>query len=281
MGNKVQFGLSNVHIAIITTDADNNVTFGEPKAFPGAVNLTLDVQGDSSVFYADNIAYYRPVSNQGYSGTLEMALIPEWFRVEVLGEAKDADGVLIENANANPKSFALMFQVEGDEKARRGAFYNVQAGRPSENASTKSENVEPQTASLSITASALPNTLDVRASTTSDTAPDIYDNWFKSVHLRNGEYAPSAELKALSLGALTLTPSFAPETTEYTATTTNATNTISAVAEQPSATIDITVNGESVANGSPITWGEDENTVEIVVTNGEATKTYTVTVTKE
>ena len=43
----------------------------------------------------------------------------------------------------------------------------------------------------------------------------------------------------------------------------------------------ITVNGTAVQSGSAATWEAGENTVEIVVTNGTASKTYTVIVTKE
>jgi len=33
----------------------------------------------------------------GYTGSLEMALIPDEFRVDVLGDELDANGALIEN----------------------------------------------------------------------------------------------------------------------------------------------------------------------------------------
>lgn len=68
--------------------------------------------------------------------------------------------------------------------------------------------------------------------------------------------------------------------TEYTATTTNATNTITATAEDDDAEITI-LNGETpVTNGSAATWAEGANTVKVTVTNGDAQEVYTVTVTK-
>lgn len=68
--------------------------------------------------------------------------------------------------------------------------------------------------------------------------------------------------------------------TEYTATTTNATNTITATAEDDDAEITI-LNGETpVTNGSAATWAEGANTVKVTVTNGAAQEVYTVTVTK-
>ena len=92
MGNKVKFNLKNVHAAKLTEkDAEGMTTFtyGTPKAIPGAVSISLDAEGESSPFYADGIVYFRSVTNNGYSGDLEIALIPEWFRTEILQEKLD------------------------------------------------------------------------------------------------------------------------------------------------------------------------------------------------
>lgn len=99
------------------------------------------------------------------------------------------------------------------------------------------------------------------------------------------EFAPDmanpavAALQALTLGSLSLTPDFSPETAAYTATTTNASNSISAV-PTVGATVEIKANGAKVANGTPITWKSGENTVVLTVKNGTESKAYTVTVTK-
>ena len=55
MGNKVKFGLKNVHYAPITASVDGEPTFGVPKRLPGAVSLTLDVQGEEVEFEADDV----------------------------------------------------------------------------------------------------------------------------------------------------------------------------------------------------------------------------------
>ncbi len=90
----------------------------------------------------------------------------------------------------------------------------------------------------------------------------------------------TARLSGLTIGALTLTPTFDPDTTEYTAITTNATNTVTATPEDESATVTI-LNGETpVSNGAAATWAEGTNTLTITVKNGSAQKVYTVTVTK-
>ena len=91
----------------------------------------------------------------------------------------------------------------------------------------------------------------------------------------------SADLADLKVGAISLTPEFAAVTTTYKATTTNATNTITAVPANSTAEIEITVGSVKVTNGAAATWEQGENTVKIKVTDGDQEKTYTVTVTKE
>lgn len=91
----------------------------------------------------------------------------------------------------------------------------------------------------------------------------------------------SAELADLKIGSLALSPEFAAGTTTYTATTSNATNVITAVPASGSAEIEITVGDTPVTNGTAATWASGENTVKVKITDGELTKTYTITVTKE
>lgn len=89
-----------------------------------------------------------------------------------------------------------------------------------------------------------------------------------------------ARLASLKIGALTLSPAFNKSVMNYTASTTDATNTITSVAMDGEA--DITIkNGEtSVDNGSAATWSTGENIVTIDVAIGGETETYTVVVTK-
>lgn len=67
---------------------------------------------------------------------------------------------------------------------------------------------------------------------------------------------------------------------DYTATTTNAANRITATPANEDAEVVIMVNGKEVANGSSATWEGGENEAVITVTNGDAETVYTVIVTK-
>lgn len=186
MPNKIKYGLKNVYYAVATIAADGSATYDTPVAFPGAVSLSLDPQGDNTPFYADNIVYWVGVANTGYEGDLEIARVIDNFKTDVLGYQTDNKGVLVEDANANAVHFALLFQFEGDVKATRHVMYNCTATRPGANGSTKEDTVEPETESVTITATTIYNasydTDIVKAETNETTDTTTYSGWFEAVY---------------------------------------------------------------------------------------------------
>lgn len=182
MANKVQFGLKNVHYATVTVGT-NSVTYGTPVAWEGAVSLSLDAEGDTNDFYADNIKYFTAIANNGYSGDFESALMPESFRTDIMGETVGTgakSGIYFEHADVQPKAFALLFQFEGDESATRYALYNCKMARPSIESSTTEDGIEVQTVSGEVTAS--PRAFDnIVKGMCASTASSAYSNWFTSV----------------------------------------------------------------------------------------------------
>ena len=147
--SKVRFGLSKAYYAVIDND-----TYGTPVALPGAVSLTLNREGsDPEKFWADNIAYYvAPAVNGGYTGTLTLAIVPDSFKVAVLGEVVDDNGMQVEISDTAAKSFALMYEVEGDKDKKRYVFFNCTAQRVAAPANTKSDSTTPDTQDLEFTA---------------------------------------------------------------------------------------------------------------------------------
>lgn len=276
--NKVKFNLRNVHYAVASFDAIGNPTYGNPVAIPGAVSLALSANGEPSVFYADGYDYYTISNNLGYEGDLTIALIPDSFRLDVLGDTRDSNGVLIENADAPTVYFALMFEFDGDQKKIRHVMYKCTATRPSIESQTKEESIEVQTETLSLKATGLPNG-KVKARTSDTTSQSAYEGWYESVYMPDAD-TEDTTLSALTIGGLALSPAFDPDTTYYTVTTANATNAVTATANDEDATVAILVNGASHTSGQAATWNEGTNTVVITVTNGEATRAYTVVVTK-
>lgn len=187
MANKIKYGLKNVHYAIGSLQTNGSMTYATPVPFPGAVSLSLEPQGDNSPFYADNIVYWVGASNTGYQGDLEIARVIDSFKKDVLGMINDGKSVLVEDANAPAVHFALLFQFEGDDKATKHVMYNCTATRPSAAGNTKAESVEPQTESVTITATSVYNaTLDadiVKAEANGDSDNMTYSNWFNTVYL--------------------------------------------------------------------------------------------------
>lgn len=180
--NKVKYNLKNAHYALLIIAENGDVSYGTPTAIPGSVSISLDANGEPENFYADGIAYYVINNNMGYEGDLELALIPESFRTEVLKEALDENGVLIENAQVELESFALLFEFDGDQRHIRHVLYNCAASRPGIEGKTNEDTREVQTETLAIKATPLSNGL-VKAKTGNTTDATVYKDWYTAVYM--------------------------------------------------------------------------------------------------
>lgn len=185
MPNKVKFNLKNVYYATVTETAGTSGTtyaYGTPVAWPGAVSLSLDAEGDTSTFYADGIAYYVTTANNGYSGDFESALVPEDFKTDILKEtANTTAGTLVEYSTVEPAAFALLFQFDGDQNATKHVLYNCKCTRPSIASQTNEDSKEVQTETLNITASPRADGL-VKASC-ANTSGTAYSTWTSTVYV--------------------------------------------------------------------------------------------------
>lgn len=184
--NKIKYGLSDCYYAVATIATDGTATYGSPKPIPGAVNLSLEPQGENSPFYADNIVYYVTSTNQGYQGDFEMAVVPESFKKDILGYITDGKDILFENAEAEAVHFALIFRFQGDLRATKHVLYNCTVTRPTQAGATKTDTVEPQTETLTITATTIKNSVlgknVVKAETVADSNAGVYSDWEVAVY---------------------------------------------------------------------------------------------------
>lgn len=187
--NKVKFNLKNAHYALLTLGEDGTATYGTPVPMPGSVSISLDANGEPENFYADGVAYYVINNNMGYDGDLELAMIPESFRTDVLREQLDSKGVLIENADAELAAFALLFEFDGDQKHIRHVLYNCSASRPGIEGKTNEDSKEVQTETLTVKATPLSNGV-VKAKTGNTTDATVYANWYKAVYMPTTDAAP-------------------------------------------------------------------------------------------
>ena len=180
--NKVKFGLRNCYYAKATMGANGDISFGTPVAMPGAVSLSLDPEGESENFYADDSVYFVVSTNNGYSGDLELALIPESFLKDIMHENEDTNGVIVENKDAQPEHFALLFDFTGDQKKIRHCMYYCTAQRAGIAGDTKEDKTEVKTEKLTIKSTPLPNGI-VKAKTGTNTTDSVYNSWFSRVYV--------------------------------------------------------------------------------------------------
>ena len=151
----VMFGLSNVYIASVTEsrDADTGeitTTYGDPKAWPGAVHMTLNTKATSTDSYADNGVWYTTNTNPGYDGSYESMHVPEWAATDLLGRVADDNGAILECSEDRPKYFALMFETQTDTYPTRYVYYKCILSNPSGDWETTSDSTTPKTATANI-----------------------------------------------------------------------------------------------------------------------------------
>lgn len=107
-----------------------------------------------------------------------------------------------------------------------------------------------------------------------------YQDGIAVITFGEDEATDSADLTAITIGDLQLSPAFDAGTTTYTATATGESDKVTAKTLYTDAEVAITNGSTRVKNGGTATWSSGTNTVTFAVTNDTTTKTYTVTVTK-
>lgn len=151
MPNKVEFGISELHVGTYTVANDGTVTLGAPYAQKGAVSFSPEVQSEKSDFFADNIPYYSTYSGGTREGDLEVAKYDDAFKTQFLGYQSLEDGGLAAVKNANKPNVYVAFQVEGDAESRRVILYNCALGDINREYATVEESKEPATETLPVT----------------------------------------------------------------------------------------------------------------------------------
>lgn len=151
MANKVEFGISQLHVGTYTVDDQGVVTLGTPYHQAGAVSFSPEEQSEKSEFYADNIVYWAGYSGGSFEGDLEVAMFDDAFKTQFLGFVTLKNGGLANVKNAVKPNVYIAFQVEGDAESRRVIFYNCTLGAITREFNTIEENKEPTTETLGVT----------------------------------------------------------------------------------------------------------------------------------
>ena len=282
-------GMDKLYYSKITEDADGIESYGTPKVLAKAMSADLSVEIAEATLYADDSAAEVVKAFKQGKITLGVDDLAGGVAEDFTGARIDENGVLVSAVEDVSTAVAIGFRAQkSNGKYRYFWLYRVVFAIPSTALATKGDSITFSTPSIEGTVLRR-NKLDSKgdhpwkAEVTEGApgvTPSVIANWYNSVY-EPSFVTPNTNLASLTLGSLTLTPEFDASVTEYETTTSNATNTVTAAAADENASVVITANGSTVQSGSAVTWEDGENVVEIVVTNGTASKTYTVTVTKE
>lgn len=150
--NKVEFGISQLHVGTYTVGTNGTVTLGTPYHQEGAVGFTPEEASERNVFNADNIDYWVGYSGGTIEGDLTVAKFDDEFKTQFLGYRTLTNGGLANVKNATKPSVYIAFQVEGDAEARRVILYNCSLGVITRAYNTITETKEPDTEALGVTA---------------------------------------------------------------------------------------------------------------------------------
>ena len=162
--NKVKYGLKNVHYAVESEDANGKITYATPKRLRGAISISMNAATARKMLAADDSEYWVAESISNYNGDLNVALIPDDFRADCLGEQTDEDsGVKYETSEPVTARFALLFEFDGDAHKTRHVLYNCSASKPALASQTVNPDDGPDpsqsTETITVTASPRKDTL--------------------------------------------------------------------------------------------------------------------------
>ncbi len=148
--NKVEFGISNLHVGTYDI-VDGAVVLGTPYHQAGAVSFSPSEESNENNFYADNIAYFSEYADGITSGDITVALFDPEFKTEFLGYKTTGDGGLAKVKNATKPKVYVAFEVEGDKEKRRVIYYNCALGAITREYTTIEDTKEPNTEAISMT----------------------------------------------------------------------------------------------------------------------------------
>lgn len=132
-------GLKSVVYAILNSDTEAGTTYGEIKAFAGAIDINIAPENaDADVQYFDDAEGHALYPDPDVRMTMEMADVPLAVQQEILGDRIDDNGVLIRTAGTQRPYFALGFKsLKSDNTYRHVWLYKGRANPLTETYHTK------------------------------------------------------------------------------------------------------------------------------------------------
>lgn len=150
--NKVQFGFKHVALVPISSYSSGVPSYGTPIEVPGAVTFDKADDASESKFAADDDPNYFVIKRRnGITGNLTMAHFPKAALEGIWHDTTSANGIHLDDADALPEQFALLYEVDGDETQTRWVEYCCTGSYPVAAHNTAGDNPTPDTMVTSIT----------------------------------------------------------------------------------------------------------------------------------
>lgn len=145
-----KIGISNLHYAVQSTEetASAAAVYGTVKAVPGTVSANITPASNRATLYADNGPYETASSLGEITVALTLADLPLEVQADLLGHTLTDGQLDYKNSDVAPY-VALMFEyLLGNGKKRCVKLYKGKFAEPSDEGTTKGENVEFQTSDI-------------------------------------------------------------------------------------------------------------------------------------
>lgn len=185
------YGINKCYYAVKTVSG-STVSYGTPKRLIGARQLSINAEGTNEKFYADNGVYFITDTNSGKSGSLEVVGLNDTSLADLFGYVTDANGIVLEDADAKSANVALLFECENDgDYPTRFSMFDVKFTRPTEEHNTKEDSATPDTVTMDYEAApcelpwgtgATKRFVGGHIDRTTETAT-TYDGWYTAVKL--------------------------------------------------------------------------------------------------
>ena len=289
-------GLSRPYIARYT-NAGTTVSYAGGRLLGKATELSIELNdNNSNILYADNAPAEQDNQFSGGSITITTDELRPQAVLSALGMVQESLAAvtdittpgaawLVNNDSQSVPYVGFgavaMKMINGATKYVGIVLDKVQFRNPNDSITTKGETIEWQTPQLTGTIFRSDKSGHdwKRITTPLDTEAEA--DLAVREYLGISEASVTPSLSALTIGALTLDPTFASGTLVYTTSTSNAKDAVTATATNAGDDVVIKVNGTTIASGDDANWVTGSNTVEVTVSNsGGAVRQYIVTVTK-
>ena len=156
-----RIGLSNFRYSILTEAQDGTPSYAGPKTPGHAITCNVEVSNNDASLYGDDTMIESDKTFNMATVTMGIDDDDVMVMADLLGHEVDENGKMVRNANDTAPYIGLgriiTKMVNGVYKYKVEFLYKVKFAEPSQDNTTKGENVEFSTPELSGTATALLN----------------------------------------------------------------------------------------------------------------------------